>query len=87
MALVVVSLWVAAVSSRGVVASSFVGVSSPFVVMAFADEVKSMKLSVTSAVADVAVDRELVTADVRLSVGADASAVDIDCVVLSMTLL
>ena len=46
-----------------------------------------MKLSVTSAVADVAVDRELVTADVRLSVGADASAVDIDCVVLSMTLL
>ena len=87
MALVVVSLWVAVVSSRGVVASSFVGVSSPFVVMAFADEVKSMKLSVTSAVADVAVDQELVTADVRLSVGADASAVDIDCVVLSMTLL
>ena len=87
MALVVVSLWVAVVSSRGVVASSFVGVSSPFVVMAFADEVKSMKLSVMSAVADVAVDRELVTADVRLSVGADASAVDIDCVVLSMTLL
>ena len=81
MALVVVSLWVAVVSSRGVVASSFVDASSPFVVMAFADEVKSMKLSVTSAVADVAVDRELVTADVRLSV------VDIDCVVLSMTLL
>ena len=87
MALVVVSLFGAVVSNRGVVASSFVDASSPFVVMAFADEVKSMKLSVTSAVADVAVDRELVTADVRLSVGADASAVDIDCVVLSMTLL